>query len=212
MQTQMKVLLADDHALFREGVKALLANDEYEIVAEAANGLDAIAAARRLHPDIAIVDVAMPGLNGIDAAREVLRNSPSTRVIVLTMHKDHAYLAEALRAGVRGYVLKSRGVAELVDALREVAKGGVYLSPGMSREVAESYIRGDQPVPSPLSAREREVLQLVAEGKTTKEVAAVLFISFKTVESHRQRIMAKLDIHETASLVRYAIRSGLIQP
>jgi DNA-binding NarL/FixJ family response regulator len=212
MQTQTKILLADDHALFREGVKALLTHDEFEVVAEAANGQDAIHAARRLRPDVAIVDVGMPGLNGIDAAREVLRASPRTKVIVLTMHKDHAYLAEALRAGARGYILKSRGAVELLDALREVARGGVYLSPGMSREVAESYLRGDKPASSPLSGREREVLQLIAEGKTTKEVAAALFISFKTVESHRQRIMAKLDIHETASLVRYAIRSGLIQP
>jgi DNA-binding NarL/FixJ family response regulator len=154
----------------------------------------------------------MPGLNGLDAAREVLRVSPKSKVVVLTMHKEHAYLAEALRAGARGYVLKSRGAVELVEALREVARGGVYLSPGLSREMAESYLNGDKPGASPLSARERQVLQLVAEGKSTKEVAAVLFISHKTVESHRQRIMSKLDIHETASLVRYAIRSGLIQP
>jgi two-component system, NarL family, response regulator NreC len=209
---QTRVLLADDHALFREGLKSLLAAGEFDIVAEAANGQDAIKEARRLRPDVAIVDVSMPGLNGVDAAREMLRASPRSKVILLTMHKDHAYLAEALRAGARGYILKSRGVAELLDALREVAQGGVYLSPGMSREVADAYLTGDKPAASPLSPREREVLQLIAEGKTTKEVAAVLFISFKTVESHRQRIMSKLDIHETASLVRYAIRQGLIQP
>jgi len=207
-----RVLLADDHALFRDGVKALLTAEEFEIVGEAENGQDVIREARRLRPDLAVVDIGMPGLNGVDAAREVLRASPKTRVIVLTMHKDHAYVAEALRAGVRGYVLKSRGADEMLEALREVARGGVYLSPGLSREVAESFLRGDKPVESPLSPREREVLQLVAEGKTTKEVAAALFISFKTVESHRQRIMSKLDLHETASLVRYAIRSGLIQP
>ncbi len=206
-----RVLLADDHALFRDGLKALLATAEFEIVAEAANGQDVIREARRLKPDLAVLDIGMPGLNGVDAAREVLRASPRTRVIVLTMHKDHAYVAEALRAGVRGYVLKSRGAEEMLEALREVARGGVYLSPGLSREVAEGFLRGDKPVESPLSPREREVLQLVAEGKTTKEVAAALFISFKTVESHRQRIMSKLDLHETASLVRYAIRNGLIQ-
>jgi two-component system, NarL family, response regulator NreC len=207
-----RVLLADDHALFRDGVKALLTAGEFDIVAEAENGQDVIREARRLRPDLAILDIGMPGLNGVDAAREVLRASPKTRVIVLTMHKDHAYVAEALRAGVRGYVLKSRGAQEMLEALREVARGGVYLSPGLSREVAETFLRGDKPAESPLSPREREVLQLVAEGKTTKEVAAALFISFKTVESHRQRIMSKLDLHETASLVRYAIRSGLIQP
>ncbi|TMQ55454.1 MAG: response regulator transcription factor [Candidatus Eisenbacteria bacterium] len=207
-----RVLIADDHALFRDGLKALLVAGEFEIVAEVENGQDAIREARRLHPDVAIVDIGMPGLNGVDAAREVLRVSPGTKVIVLTMHKDHIYIAESLRAGARGYVLKSRGAKELLEALREIVRGGIYLSPGLSQEVVESFLRGDKPPESPLSPREREVLQLVAEGKTTKEVAATLFISFKTVESHRQRIMSKLDLHETASLVRYAIRSGLIQP
>jgi len=207
-----RVLIADDHALFRDGLKALLVAGEFEIVAEVENGQDAIREARRLHPDVAIVNIGMPGLNGVDAAREVLRVSPGTKVIVLTMHKDHIYIAESLRAGARGYVLKSRGAKELLEALREIVRGGIYLSPGLSQEVVESFLRGDKPPESPLSPREREVLQLVAEGKTTKEVAATLFISFKTVESHRQRIMSKLDLHETASLVRYAIRSGLIQP
>src|SRR2546426_860919 len=207
-----RVLIADDRALFRDGLKALLVAGEFEIVAEVENGQDAIREARRLHPDVAIVDIGMPGLNGVDAAREVLRVSPGTKVIVLTMHKDHIYIAESLRAGARGYVLKSRGAKELLEALREVVRGGIYLSPGLSQEVVESFLRGDKPPESPLSPREREVLQLVAEGKPTKEVAATLFISFKTVESHRQRIMSKLDLHETASLVRYAIRSGLIQP
>jgi len=207
-----RVLIADDHALFRDGLKALLVAGEFEIVAEVENGQDAIREARRLHPDVAIVDIGMPGLNGVDAAREVLRVSPGSKVIVLTMHKDHIYIAESLRAGARGYVLKSRGAKELLEALREIVRGGIYLSPGLSQEVVESFLRGDKPPESPLSPREREVLQLVAEGKTTKEVAATLFISFKTVESHRQRIMSKLDLHETASLVRYAIRSGLIQP
>ena len=207
-----RMLIADDHILFREGVKALLPPREFEIVGEAENGPDAISMARKQQPDVALLDIGMPGLNGLDAAREVLRVSPRSKVMVLTMHKEHAYLAEALRAGARGYVLKSRGAVELVEALREVANGGVYLSPGLSRDVAESYITGDKPGASPLSARERQVLQLIAEGKTTKEVAGVLFISHKTVESHRQRIMSKLDIHETASLVRYAIRSGLVQP
>jgi DNA-binding NarL/FixJ family response regulator len=206
-----RVLLADDHALFRDGLKALLATGDYDVVAEVGNGQDAIHEARRLKPDLAIVDVGMPGLNGMDATREVLRASPRSRVVVLTMHKDHAYLAEALRAGARGYVLKSRGAAELIEALREVVGGGVFLSPGLSREVAESLLSKDRPADSPLSPREREVLQLIAEGKTTKEVASVLFISFKTVESHRQRIMSKLDLHEVASLVRYAIRNGMIQ-
>ena len=207
-----RVLLADDHMLFREGLRSLLDSTDFEIVGEAASGTDAIREARRLLPDVAIVDVGMPGLNGVDATREVLRAAPRCKVIVLTMHKDNADLAEALRAGARGYILKSRGAGEMLDALREVLNGGLYISPGLSREVAESYLGGDAGMESPLSRREREVLQLVAEGKTTKEIAATLFISFKTVESHRQHIMAKLDIHDTASLTRYAIRSGMIQP
>lgn len=207
-----RVLLADDHMLFREGLRSLLASAGFEIVGEAASGTDAIREARRLLPDVAIVDVGMPGLNGVDATREVLRAAPRCKVIVLTMYKDNAYLAEALRAGARGYILKSRGAGEMLDALREVLSGGLYISPGLSREVAESYLGVDSRVESPLSRREREVLQLVAEGNTTKEIAATLFISFKTVESHRQHIMAKLDIHDTATLTRYAIRSGMIQP
>lgn len=207
-----RILIADDHALFREGLKALLTPGDFEVVAETADGQDAIHLARRHQPDIAILDISMPGLNGVDTAREVLRASPRTRVVVLTMHKDNAYLAEALRAGVRGYSLKSRGSEELLEALREVARGEIYISPGLSRQVADSYLGGEARAASPLSPREREVLQLIAEGRTTKEVAATLYISFKTAESHRQRIMSKLDIHETASLVRYAIRNGLIQP
>ena len=207
-----RILIADDHALFREGLKALIAPEEFQVVAEADNGHEAIRLAQRHQPEIALLDISMPGLNGVDAAREVLRASPRSRVMVLTMHKDNAYLAEALRAGARGYILKSRGTVELLEALREVSRGEIYISPGLSRAVAESYLGGDAAIASPLSPREREVLQLIAEGRTTKEIAATLFISYKTAESHRQRIMGKLDIHETASLVRYAIRSGLVQP
>lgn len=206
-----RLLLADDHALFREGIKALLPPGEFEVVAEAADGPAAIRLMKSHQPDIALLDISMPELNGVDAAREAQRTSPRTKVVMLTMHKDNAYLAEALRAGVRGYVLKSRGLGELVEALREVARGDVYISPGLSQVMADSWLAGDTAVTSPLSPRERQVLQLIAEGRTTKEVAAALCISVKTAESHRQRIMGKLDIHETASLVRYAIRSGLVE-
>ena len=206
-----RLLIADDHQLFREGIKALLPPGEFEIVAESADGQETIRLARRLQPDIALLDVSMPSLNGVDAARELLRVSPRSHVVLLTMHQDKAYLVEALRAGVRGYVLKSQPSAELLHALREVARGEVYLAPGFWRTLVESYHNGEDMVLDPLSPREREVLQLVAEGKTTKEIAATLGISFKTAETHRANIMGKLDIHETAGLVRYAIRNRLIQ-
>ena len=206
-----RLLIADDHDLFREGVKALLPPAEFEVVADTADGQEAIRLARRLQPDLALLDISMPGLNGVDAAREVLRVSPRSRVMVLTMHKDNVYMVEALRAGVRGYVLKSQPTAELIHAMRDVARGEVYLAPGFWRTLVDSYQSGADLVADPLSPREREVLQLIAEGKTTKEVAATLGISFKTAETHRTRIMAKLDIHETAGLVRYAIRNRLIQ-
>jgi two-component system response regulator NreC len=207
-----RLMIADDHQLFREGLRLLLPKNEFEIVAEASTGRDAIREAQRHEPDLALVDVTMPGLNGVDTAREVLRASPRTRVVVLTMHRDDPYIIEALRAGARGYVLKTQSATELLAALRDVALGGVYVPQQYWRAVVESQQNGHEPAHDPLTPREREVLQLVAEGRTTKEIGAALNISFKTAESHRLRIMSKLDIHETASLVRYAIRRHLIEP
>jgi len=206
-----RILIADDHRLFREGLKGLLTSHEFTVVAEAGDGQEGIRLARKHQPDLALVDITMPGLNGVDVAREVQRVAPKCKVVVLTMHKDSPYVAAALRAGARGYVLKTQPASELLKALREVSKGDVYLMPDVSRALVESYQRNDGADADPLSPREREVLQLVAEGKTTKEIGAVLNISFKTAESHRTRIMAKLDIHETAGLVRYAIRNRMIQ-
>ena len=207
---RIRILLGDDHRMFREAVRTTLPREEFEIVAEASDGQEAVRLARRHQPDIALLDISMPSLNGVDAGREVLRASPRSRVVMLSMHKEDGYLLEALRAGARGYVLKNQGVDELVGALREVARGHVYLSAGLSRVLVESIQGGDEPDADPLSPREREVLQLVAEGMTTKEIGATLNISFKTAECHRQRIMAKLDIHATAGLVRYAIRNRMI--
>ncbi len=208
----IQVLLADDHQIMRQGLKSLLEREGFRVVAEAADGREALRLAETSHPDVVILDLAMPGLNGVDAAREIARSSPKTKAILLTMHKEDAYVLQALSAGVSGYVLKTQASADLVQAIREVTRGSIYLSPGVSRAVVDAYRAKTDLPPDPLSPREREVLQLVAEGKTTKEVAAILGVSVKTAESHRTRIMEKLDIHETAGLVRYAIRRGVIQP
>ena len=209
MPTQL--LLADDHQIVRQGLKTMLEHEGFTIVGEAADGREAVRLAPTRHPDIAVLDLAMPGLNGVDAAREMLRSEPRMKAVLLTMYTEDPYVLEALRAGISGYVLKTQAAVDLVQAIREVTRGSIYLSPGVSRAVVDAYRHKSDLPPDPLSPREREVLQLVAEGKTTKEIAGVLNISVKTAESHRMHIMSKLDIHDTASLVRYAIRRGLIQ-
>ena len=207
-----RLLLADDHPMFRQGLRALLEREGYEVVAEAANGHEALRLARELNPDVAVLDLGMPLMNGIDAAREIQKRSPHTQVVLLTMYEEDAYVLDALRAGIRGYVLKAQAAADVVAAIREVLKGAVYLSPGISEAVVNAY-RNKTDIPrDPLTGREHQVLQLIAEGKSTKEVASLLGLSVRTADSHRTRIMQKLEIHETASLVRYAIRSGLIKP
>jgi two-component system response regulator NreC len=207
----VKILLADDHQIFRDGLKALLERKGCEIVAEAADGRQAARLARRVAPEIAVLDLGMPLLNGVDAAREIQRRAPRTRTILLTMFEDAAYVLGALEAGVRGYVLKAHAAADLMRAIDEVLRGAIYLSPGISRIVVDAYLHKRTAVSEPLTDRERHVLQLVAEGRSTKEIALELGVGFKTAESHRTRIMRKLDIHNTAGLVRYAIRRGLAQ-
>jgi DNA-binding NarL/FixJ family response regulator len=207
-----RVLLADDHALIRQGLRALLEKQGCQVVCEASDGQEALRSAEKAQPEVAILDISMPVLNGVDAARELKKSSPKTQVILLTQHDEDQYVTEALRAGVRGYVLKSQAADDLVHAIREVCRGCVYLSPKISRAVVDAYLSKTYASSDPLSGRERQVLQLVSEGKSTKDVAAQLGISVKTAESHRTRLMKKLAIHETASLVRYAIRHGLIQP
>ncbi|MGH8221677.1 MAG: LuxR C-terminal-related transcriptional regulator, partial [Woeseiaceae bacterium] len=167
---------------------------------------------RQLEPDIAVLDIAMPGLNGLDVARAISKASPHTKTILLTMHKENPYVIEALNAGVHGYVIKTQTAGDLLRAVKEVSADRVYLSPGISKIVIDAYRHKDVPADDPLTLREREVLQLIAEGKKTKQVATRLGISVKTAESHRTRIMSKLEIHNTAGLVRYAIRRGLINP
>jgi len=182
------------------------------VVCEASDGQEALHLAQKNTPELAILDISMPVLNGVDTARELVKLSPRTKVILLTQHDESQYVTEGLRAGIRGYVLKSQAADELIHAISEVCRGSVYLSPKISRTVVDAYLCKTQVSADPLSGRERQVLQLVGEGKSSKDVATQLGISVKTAESHRARLMKKLDIHETATLVRYAIRHGLVQP
>jgi two-component system, NarL family, response regulator NreC len=207
-----RIVLADDHVLVRQGLKSLLEREHFQVMAEASDGQDAVRLIESHHPDIAILDISMPTLNGIDAARGLSRSAPKTKVILLTQHEEEQYIHEALEAGVKGYVLKNQVANDLIQAIRQVCRGEFYLSPGISRAVMEAYRNKAERPADPLTVRERQVLQLIAEGKSTKDTASVLGISVKTAESHRMRLMQKLNIHETASLVRYAVRRGLIQP
>jgi DNA-binding NarL/FixJ family response regulator len=208
----IRVVLADDHVLVRQGLKSLLEREKLQVVAEASDGQEAVRYSESLHPDITVLDISMPTLNGIDAVREMSRSCPKTKTILLTQHEEEQYIREALEAGVRGDVLKSQAANDLVQAIQQVSRGQFYLSPGVSRAVVEAYRTKSQMPSDPLTVRERQVLQLIAEGRSTKDVASLLGISVKTAESHRTRLMQKLDIHETASLVRYAVRRGLVQP
>jgi two-component system, NarL family, response regulator NreC len=207
-----RVILADDHVMVRQSLRALLEREDFLVLGEAADGREAVRLVLSTNPDVAIMDISMPLFNGLDAAMELSRTYPNTKVILLTQHDEKPYVAQALRCGVKGYVLKNQAANDLVRAVREVSRGQVYLSPGVARAVVESYadpVRANDP---PLSLRERQVLQLIAEGKTTKQIAKLLGVSAKTVESHRTKLMQKLDIHEIAGLARYAIRHGLVQP
>lgn len=208
----LRVLVAEDHKLVSEGLVALLRADGIEVVGDAADGREAVSLAEALEPDVIILDVSMPLLNGIDAARAILAIRPEAKAIAVTVHTDEEYVLNAFRAGVRGYVLKKQAAADLLQAIRAVHAGQVYVSPGISQTLVDALRSGAESSADPLTAREREILQLVAEGKTSKEIAALLIISVKTAETHRANIMAKLDIHDTPGLVRYAIRRGLVQP
>jgi two-component system, NarL family, response regulator NreC len=206
-----RILLADDHAIVRNGLRLLLQHDDFEIVGEASNGREAAHMAAASCPDVAILDYGMPVMNGVDAAREILQTCPRAKVILLTMHADDRYVLQAVRLGVKGYVVKSQASEDLVRAIHEVQRGLMYLSPRVSRTLVEAYLAKSGLPPDPLTAREREVLRLVAEGKTTKQVAEVLGISSRTAESHRSHLLRKLDMQNTAGAVRHAIRLGLIQ-
>jgi DNA-binding NarL/FixJ family response regulator len=208
----IRILLADDHVLVRQGLRVLVEQAEMVVVGEASEGQEALRLAHTHQPEVAILDIAMPYLNGLETARRLRETLPQIKSIILTMHTDEPYVLEALHAGAVGYVLKTQVIADLVQAIHSALQGAIYVSPLVTHALVQASLRGT-PLPSdPLTSREREVLQRIAEGQTTKEIAASLALSVKTAESHRINLMQKLNIHETATLVRYAIRRGLITP
>lgn len=211
----LRVLLAEDHTLVRAGIRALLESLEgIEVVAEAADGREALRLAHTHHPDILLMDITMKELNGLEAAARLAKEHPSTRVIILSMHADQAYVHQALHAGATGYLLKGSDLTELELALKAVARGDTYLSPAVSKNFVGDLLNGKKPAANPLdelTPRQREILQLVAEGRSTKEIASRLNLSIKTVETHRAQLMERLDIHDVAGLVKFAIRVGLTQ-
>lgn len=209
------ILLADDHHIVRQGLRALLESEkDFYLIGEAGNGLEAIQLVKNLQPDVLIVDLMMPGLNGLEVIRQVNQHSPKTRTVVLSMYANEAYILEALRNGATGYVLKDSTAADLVHAVREVLADRRYLSPLLSKNTIEAYIKKAEVVPldlyETLTTREREVLHLAAEGLTNSEIAAQLFISPRTVEIHRANLMRKLNLHSQTDLIRYALRRGIL--
>lgn len=207
----MRVLLAEDHQIVRQGVRTLLEKAGHEVVGEASDGQEAVRLARTLSPDIAVLDVAMPRMNGLDTAREIRSLSPKTKTILLTMYTDKAYILEAMKVGAKGYVVKTEAADDLIRAIREIARGEIYLSPSIANSFVSAYLDDSQLPADTLTRRERQVLHLIAEGNTTKEIAHQLNVSFKTADSHRSHLMRKLDLHDIAGLVRYAIQKGIIR-
>lgn len=213
---KIRLLLADDHKLFRDGLRSMLEGHKgIEIIAEASEGIAVTKLAAELHPDMILMDVSMPDLNGIEATRKISADHPAIKIIMLSMHSDRRYIIEALRSGACGYLLKDSAFEEVLAAIRDCMKGKIYLSSKIADIVINDYIslarNTDSSAFVVLSAREREVLQLLAEGKSTKEIASQLKVSAKTIESHRKQVMDKLNLHSVAELTKYAIREGLTQ-
>ena len=207
----LTIILADDHSVVRQGIRILLERENFTIAGEAVNGVEAVALAEKHQPDIAVIDLAMPVMNGITAIGQIRDVSPRTKCVLLTMYTEEHHVLQALRTGVKACVTKTQAVEHLIVAIREVSAGGVYLSPSVSGAVVQAYLAKSDTPYDPLTDRERQVLQLVAEGNTTKEIALILGVAAKTAETHRVKVMEKLDIHSTAGLVKYAIRRGLVQ-
>jgi DNA-binding NarL/FixJ family response regulator len=214
--SDLRVLLVEDHTLVRAGMRALLQKiDGIEVVADVGDGLAAVKYVQTAAPDLVLMDIAMPGLNGLDATSRIVKESPATRVILLSMYANEEYLRQALQAGASGYVLKGAELTELELAIRTVERGEAYLTPMVAKYAVDAYRAKSEESSSPLaklSSRQREILQLIAEGQTTKDIAQRLNLSVKTVETHRAQLMERLDIHDVPGLVRFAIRVGLIQP
>ena len=212
---RIRVLLADDHALVRAGLRALLVSlAGVEVVAEAANGRDAARLAREHRPDIAMIDITMPELNGIDCTRRIVQDCPGTRVLMLSVHADEVYVRESMRAGATGYLMKESAPGELEVALHALMRGEHYICPGVARHLVSDFVQGtaaDAPAGPELTLRQREVLQLVAEGHGTRAIAERLNLSVKTIETHRAQLMERLGIHDVAGLTRYALRIGLVR-
>jgi two-component system, NarL family, response regulator NreC len=211
MSRKIRILLADDHAVVRQGFKLIINQEpDMEVVGEASDGADAVKLTQQLRPDVVIMDIAMPKLNGVEATRRIVENHPDSRVMILSMHKDAVYVRETLRSGAKGYLVKDSIDHDLLRAIRAVAQGDGFLSPEISNTVLVEYQQVADPFDQ-LTAREREVLQMLAEGKVAKEIATALDISVYTVDAHRGRIMKKLSLHSSTEIVRFAMRKGLIQ-
>lgn len=209
----MKILVVDDHALVRSGFTLLISNMAgMQVIGEASDGREAVRQVRELQPDIVVMDITMRGLSGLEAIEQIRSSCPKTRVVMLSMHANEEFVAKALRAGAVGYLLKEAAAGELEIALRAIAMGQVYLSPVISRQVVDRYLGGVTAGSDILTRRQREVLQLIGEGKSTKDMANLLHLSVKTIEAHRAQLMERLDIHDVAGLIRYAMRIGLIPP
>ena len=205
----IRILLADDHVMVRQGLRVLLEQAGMRVIGEASDGQEALRLAHEHAPDVAVLDLAMPSLNGLETARRLRETLPQTKIVLLTMYTEEPYVLEALEAGAVGYVVKTQAAGDIVQAIRDVLQGAIYLSSRVAQTVVQAYLTRSSHSPDPLTSREREIVQRIAEGQTTKEIAAALGLSVKTVETHRNSLMRKLDIHETATLVRYALRRGL---
>ncbi len=218
MMMKIRVLLAEDHTIVRKGLLSLLeAEEDIQVAGEAEDGRQAVSLVKKIHPDVVLMDISMPKLNGLEATRQIKKILPDVKVLILTVHTDEEYVYQILKAGASGYLVKQAAVEELIIAIKSVYKGDFFLSPSISKTVIEEYIQkaktsGEEDRFAFLTGREREVLQLIAEGHSNKEIAYLLNISVKTVEAHRANLMAKLDIHTTAELTQYSIRKGLISP